>query len=60
MFFLILAMLVATVLGVAVVAVVAVPAHREGRDVLTRRGEEVVDAARDRVGTLGRRAADAH
>jgi hypothetical protein len=57
MFFLILAMLVATVLGVAVVGVVAVPARLEGRDVLTAKGEEVVESVRDRAATLGRRAA---
>jgi hypothetical protein len=60
MFFLILAMLVATGLGVAVVAVVAVPARRDGRDLLTTKGEGVVDSARERVGGLSRRTADTH
>lgn len=60
MFFLIFAMLVATGLGVAVVAVVAVPARRDGRDLLTAKGEGVVDSARERVGGLDRRTADTH
>lgn len=48
MFFLVLAMLVALGLGMAVVAVVAVPARRGGRDLLTARGEQLLRAARDR------------
>jgi hypothetical protein len=35
-------------LALGVVALVAVPARREGRDVLTERGEEVVGSIRDR------------
>ena len=43
MFALVLAMLVILALGVAVVGLVALPARREGRDVLSSRGEDVVD-----------------
>jgi hypothetical protein len=64
MLFLVFAMLVATGLGVAVVAVVAVPARRHGRDLLTAKGEGVLDSARasarGRTGPLGRRTADTH
>jgi hypothetical protein len=41
-------------LGVAVMALVAVPARRQGRDVLTERGEEVVLSLRERADVLGR------
>jgi hypothetical protein len=44
---LILGMLLCVGLALAVVALVAIPARREGRDVLTPRGEEVVAAARE-------------
>jgi hypothetical protein len=53
-------MLVVTVLGVAVVGVVAVPAHRGGRDLLTAKGEGVARSARRRAGTLGRPRARTH
>jgi hypothetical protein len=43
---LIIGMLICIGLAVAVVGLVAVPARREGRDVLTPRGEEVVAAIR--------------
>mgnify|MGYP006972342259 FL=1 len=46
---LILAMLLCLGLAVAVVGMVAVPARREGRDVLTDRGEAVVGALKDRT-----------
>ena len=36
-------------LAVAVVAAVALPARREGRDVLTPQGEETLKAVRDKV-----------
>jgi len=60
MFVLVLAMLLSVVLAVAVMGLVAIPARREGRDMLTPKGEEVVlrvrektagamDAARDKV-----------
>lgn len=46
---LVLAMLLCLGLGLAVVLVVAVPARREGRDVLTARGEEVMARVRERT-----------
>lgn len=42
MIWLILALLLCVALAGAVVAVVAIPARREGREVLTERGEELV------------------
>ena len=48
MVILVLAMLVVTGCAVAVVGVVAVPARRDGRDVLTAKGEEARRAARER------------
>ena len=45
---LVLATLLCMGLALAVVALVAVPARREGRDLLTARGEEVVGALRER------------
>lgn len=46
---LVLAMLVVVGLGMAVVGAVAIPARREGRDVLTPRGEEVVGRVKERT-----------
>lgn len=46
---LIIGMLVCVALAVAVVAVVAVPARREGRDLLTPQGEELISAAKDKA-----------
>lgn len=57
---LILAMLLAMVLAVAVVAVVAIPARRDGRGLLTAKGEAAVEAARARAAAAGRRTADTH
>ncbi len=51
---LVVTMLVITGLGVAVVGVVAVPAHRLGRDLLTTKGEGVARSAQRRAHTLGR------
>jgi hypothetical protein len=62
----IIGMLFALVLAAVVLALVAVPARREGRDVLTSEGEQIVTqarartadavgAARDRVGGLAER-----
>jgi hypothetical protein len=48
MVLLIFLMLVATGLGVAIVGSVALPAHREGKVVLTRRGAARLDALRRR------------
>ena len=45
---LVLGMLVCVSLALAVMALVAVPARRAGREVLTERGEEVLDSIRDR------------
>lgn len=44
----VLGMLFCVGLALAVVALVAVPARRAGRDVLTERGEEVVGSLRER------------
>lgn len=54
---LIIAMLLCVALAVGVVALVAIPARREGRDVLTERGEQVVQGLKDRAETVvpGRR-----
>jgi len=38
-------------LAVAVVGMVAIPARREGRDLLTPKGEEVVSRVRERTGS---------
>lgn len=46
---LILAMLICLGIAVVVVMLVAVPARREGRDVLTARGEAMVGSIRDRA-----------
>jgi hypothetical protein len=50
MFLLILAMLLCVVLAVAVLGMVAIPARREGRDLLTPKGEHVVSRVRERTG----------
>jgi hypothetical protein len=42
-------MFLALALGVAVMVAVALPARREGRDVLTPQGEETLKAMRDKV-----------
>ena len=44
----VLGMLVCVVLALAVVALVAIPARRQGRDVLSERGEQVIESIRDR------------
>ncbi|MCA1782737.1 MAG: hypothetical protein ABR500_07555 [Dermatophilaceae bacterium] len=48
MFALIFGMMVCLALALAVVGLVAVPARRDGREVLTHRGEELVGTVRDR------------
>ena len=48
---LIVGMLLCLVLAVAVVGLVAIPARREGRDVLTPKGEEVVSRVREKTGS---------
>ena len=51
---LVLGMLACVALALAVMALVAVPARRAGREVLTVRGEEVLDSIRDRQLLPGR------
>ena len=51
MFVLVLAMLVSVVLAVAVMGLVAIPARREGREMLTPKGEEVVLKVREKTGS---------
>lgn len=46
---LVFAMILCLLLGLAVVGLVAIPARRDGRDVLTPRGEEVVSRVRERT-----------
>lgn len=48
---LIVGMLLCLLLAVAVVGLVAIPARREGRDVLTPKGEEVVSRVREKTGS---------
>lgn len=47
---LVFGMLVSVVLAVAVVGLVAIPARREGRGLLTPKGEEVVAQMREKTG----------
>jgi peptidoglycan/LPS O-acetylase OafA/YrhL len=49
MLFLVLAMLVCLGLAVVIVALVAVPARREGREVLAPKGEELVARVQERA-----------
>lgn len=51
----VLSLLLITAVALVVVGVVAVPARRAGREVLTRRGASTLDSLRDRV-TPGRSA----
>ncbi len=48
---LILGMLVCVALAVVVVGMVAIPARRQGRDLLTPKGEEVVAMVREKTGS---------
>jgi hypothetical protein len=50
----VLGMLVYVARALVVVALVAVPARREGRDLLTERGEDLVGSLRERPLSLGR------
>lgn len=45
---LIIGMLICVVLALAIVALVAVPARRQGRDIFTPKGDDVVSALKDR------------
>ncbi|MEO3935770.1 hypothetical protein V3N99_03320 [Dermatophilaceae bacterium Soc4.6] len=47
MLVLVISLVLCVALGSAVVAVVAMPARREGRDILSPRGGEVFDKVRD-------------
>lgn len=49
MFALVFGMMVCLAFALVVVGLVAVPARREGRDVLTSRGEELMGAVKDRA-----------
>jgi len=51
MIVLVFGMLVSVVLAVAVVGLVAIPARREGRGLLTAKGEGVVALVRDKTGS---------
>ena len=55
---LVLGMLLCVGLALAVVALVAVPARRDGRDILTPKGEEVVTALKERQGAARRRTGE--
>jgi len=46
---LVFGMLLSVVLAVAVVGLVAIPARRQGRDLLTPKGEEVVALVREKT-----------
>ena len=48
---LVVGMLLCLILAVAVVGLVAIPARREGRELLTPKGEEVVSRVRERTGS---------
>lgn len=58
MVLLILGMLLCVGLALAVVAVVAVPARREGRDLLTPQGEELVAIVKEKTETTIDRTID--
>ncbi len=49
MVILVVGMLVCVAIALVVVGLVAVPARREGREVLTSRGEDLVAVVRDRT-----------
>ena len=52
MFVLVLGMTLSVGLAVAVVCVVAVPARRQGRDMLTPKGEDMVSQVREKTGSV--------
>lgn len=56
MLWLILALVVCVALASAVLGMVAVPARREGRPLLTERGERVVNSVSDRTDKVSQRA----
>jgi hypothetical protein len=51
MLLLVFAMLLSVVLAVTVMGMVAIPARREGREMLTPKGEEVVSRVREKTGS---------
>ena len=53
----IIGMILALALSLTVVALVAVPARREGRDLLTPQGEQLVQSARERTTEVAQRRA---
>ena len=53
----VLGLLVCVGLALAVVALVAIPARRQGRDVLSERGEQVIESIRERQRGTGTGAA---
>lgn len=55
----IVGLLICLVLSAAVMAVVAIPAHRQGREVLTARGERVVVKVRETTDNASSRASGA-
>jgi hypothetical protein len=54
---LIVGMLICVGLALAVVALVAIPARRDGRDILTPKGDEVVTALKERQQSARQRLA---
>ena len=56
---LIIGMLICVGLAVAVVAVVAIPARREGRELLTPQGEDLVALVRERTENTIEKTGDA-
>lgn len=58
MIWLILALLVSVLLAAVIVGLVAVPARREGRQVLTPRGETLVTSVAERKEKVARTAKD--
>ena len=55
----IVGLLICLVLSVVVMALVAIPARREGREILTARGERVVVKVRETTDSAASRASDA-
>ena len=56
---LIIGMLICVGLAVAVVAVVAVPARREGRELLTPQGEELISVVKEKTESTLEKTGDA-
>lgn len=58
MFVLLFGMVLSLGLATLVVCVVAIPARRDGRDVLTPKGDDVVSLVRDKTGSAVETARD--